>query len=473
MRPASRNDDQPVRGLPSIDALMRDEHVSKLSMTMGADQMVTIVREEVARLRDRILKLSNGSTNSSAKQIYSELIGSILASAKRRSLRSTRKVINATGVVLHTNLGRAPLSKRAEQAIINASRYCAVEYDLENGGRGPRGRFAEEMLCELTGAESALIVNNCAAAALLVLTTLASGGESIISRGELVEIGGDFRVPDVLMQSGSIIREVGTTNRTKISDYEKAIGPGTRLILRVHPSNYRIVGFTASVNNHDLADLAHRRGIPLYEDAGSGALSDFGNIGSGDEPIISRSISDGVDIVSFSGDKLLGGPQCGIIVGKRELIESLRRQPLYRALRVSKLIYSSLEATLDSYLRGAAEEIPVQKMLSTSYDDLYARCASMVERSGALEHIRFEIINGESVAGGGSLPDGRISSPLIAVERPDMHAEAIEAMLRSFHPPVVARIERGRVLIDLRTVFTEEEDELIAALSHCDSRNPA
>ncbi|MDQ3749103.1 MAG: L-seryl-tRNA(Sec) selenium transferase, partial [Acidobacteriota bacterium] len=381
-----------------------------------------------------------------------------------------QRVINATGVIVHTNLGRAPLSQNARKALIErVSRYCNLEYDVGAGKRGKRGAHAENLLAELTGAESALIVNNCAAAAFLVLTVLARGGEVVISRGELVEIGGDFRVPDVMTESGAALREVGTTNRTRISDYEKAVNENTRLILKVHPSNYRIVGFTAAPTLAELAELAHRQNILLYEDAGSGAMSDMSEYGLTDEPIIGDSIKAGADIVTFSGDKLLGGVQSGLIVGRRETVEKIRKHPLYRALRVDKLIYAALEATLESFRRDTAwQEIPVLKMLSMTETEITTRikrfARELKNKSKENQDLQIEIIEGNSVVGGGSAPMVQPPTTLLALEHAKMSATDLEQNLRLSEPPVITRILEDKVLIDLRTVSETEEAELLKIL---------
>ena len=381
----------------------------------------------------------------------------------------TRKVINATGVVIHTNLGRAPLSEKAQMAVAGAASYCTLEYDLLTGKRGRRGHRAEALLAELTRAEDVLIVNNCAAAAFFVLTVFASGGEVVISRGELVEIGGDFRVPDVLSQSGATLHEVGTTNRTKLADYEKAINEKTRLILRVHPSNYRIVGFTATPSVAELAVLAHSKDLLLYEDIGSGALIDLSGLGLRDEPVVSRSIADGADVVTFSGDKLLGGPQAGIIAGKIEYIEQLRKHPLYRALRVDKLAYAALEATLDAYRRDAAvDEIPVLRMLSMSKAEMEMRVVRFAkqieEKLNGSSNLRFETLDGASAVGGGAAPAVQPETKLLAVSHSSMKAPKLEQLLRNSEPPVIARIVDDRVVIDLRTVSEADESDLLDVL---------
>jgi L-seryl-tRNA(Ser) seleniumtransferase len=381
-----------------------------------------------------------------------------------------QRVINATGVVIHTNLGRTPLSENARRAIIEkASGYCTLEYNLETGTRGKRGERAEQLLAELSGAEKALIVNNCAAACILVLSALCKGNEAIISRGEMVEIGGDFRIPDVMTQSGAILREVGATNRTAIADYEKAINENTRLIVKVHPSNYRIIGFTQTPNLSELAELARKNDVLLYEDAGSGAILDLSQYGLTDEPIIADSIRAGADVVTFSGDKLLGGVQSGLIVGRGETIEKLRKHPLYRALRVDKTIYAALEATFEIFRKGAAlEEIPVLKMLALSSAEIMLRAEkfaqNLSEKLGENSDLQYEIIKGNSVIGGGSAPAVQPETTLLVLKHATMTADELEKSLRLSKPPVIARILEDKVLIDLRTVSENEEAELLEVI---------
>ncbi|HEX8685320.1 MAG TPA: L-seryl-tRNA(Sec) selenium transferase, partial [Pyrinomonadaceae bacterium] len=344
-----------------------------------------------------------------------------------------------------------------------------LEYDLATGARGRRGARAEALLSELTGAEDALVVNNCAAGALLVLTALARDGETIVSRGELVEIGGDFRVPDVMAQSGTSMVEVGTTNRTKLSDYERAVGERTRLLMRVHPSNYRVVGFTSAPSLEELARLAQERGLPLYEDAGSGALIDLAPHGLSGEPVIRDSVARGADVVTFSGDKLLGSAQAGLVVGRREVIERLRRHPLYRALRADKLALAALEATLEAYSRGeAAREVPALAMLSATRAGIGARALAFAGRLRSRldeETLDFDIIDGESAVGGGSAPTTHPPTALVALRHPALSAAALDERLRRHAPPVVARILDDRLVLDLRTVSESEEHELLDALA--------
>ncbi len=461
-----------LRMLPSTDELLLTTAARDLQTESGRRPIATLARLAIQSVRTELAESISGSSGHAAAYSEESLLASAvdrmrdLWTAGRRE-RST-KVINATGVVIHTNLGRAPLSPDVIRAIENAAGYCNLEYDIVTGKRGRRGARVEQLLMELTGAESAIVVNNCAAAAFLVLKVLADGGEVIVSRGELVEIGGDFRIPDVLSQSGATLREVGTTNRTKLSDYERSVSENTRLLMRVHPSNYKIVGFTETPSLTELADLADRKGILLYEDAGSGALLDLSRFGLSDEPVIGRSISDGAHVVTFSGDKLLGGSQGGLIVGRRDLIERIRKHPLYRALRVDKLIYAVLESTLEKYLREEAEQaVPVLRMIGMTNDAIEARARDLsgrVNEAIGNESYRVEIIQGESVIGGGSAPELGLKTTLLAIRHLSMSAAEIEEKLRRAEVPVVARIENDAVLIDLRTVDEGDEPVLMDTL---------
>jgi L-seryl-tRNA(Ser) seleniumtransferase len=454
-----------LRGLPSVSDLLTTPTACEIASAAGGSHAAELSRRVVEALRQEVL-----AGNQSFKNLADEAEKRLSAAWRSEELKGLRRVINATGVVIHTNLGRSSFAEAARDAIDQAAGYCTLEYDIETGKRGARGRKAEQLLIELTGAEDVLIVNNCAAAAFFVLTVFAGGGEVVISRGELVEIGGDFRVPDVLTQSGAALREVGTTNRTKLTDYQKALGSNTRMILRVHPSNYRIVGFTTMPTAAELADLAKRNDLVFYEDIGSGELIDLSSIGISGEPVVSDSIRAGVDIVTFSGDKLLGGPQAGIIAGKRELVNRLRRHPLYRALRVDKLTYAALEATLEIHRRGDAfSEIPTLQMLSMSKEQIAGRAAKFVEKLGhklgQKSDLKFEVIDGDSAAGGGAAPDARLETKLIALTHKTLSAVRIEHALRLAETPVITRIVDGRVLIDLRTVAEAEEDSLLNTLA--------
>ncbi len=379
-----------------------------------------------------------------------------------------RPVINATGVILHTNLGRAPLSAAALSALERVARgYCNLEIDLNTGERGSRYSHVENLLTALTGAEAALVVNNNAAAVLLALHTLARGREVIVSRGELIEIGGSFRIPEVLAQSGARLQEVGTTNKTYPRDYERAIGPETALLLKVHTSNYRILGFTREVTRSELVSLGRKYQVPVLEDLGSGVLVDLQRYGLGPEPTVQASLEAGVDVVTFSGDKLLGGPQAGIIVGRARLLQGMKENPLLRALRVDKLILAALEATLREYLKGEAEHtLPVLERLFVSPDRLAARAAALKERllarlEGACE---VDLQSGFSQVGGGALPLTQLSTTLLVLRPKTMSATAFAAELRRRDPPVFTRLQDAGVLLDPRTLSEEEEEPLVEAV---------
>lgn len=458
----------PLRAIPSVDQLLRTGTATKLRELVGAQRLTTIAREVTEDMRSHI-RLSESAPHTK-EALLEEAIQRLEALCQLDASAGIRRVINATGVILHTNLGRAPLSDAARRAVANeAAGYCTLEYDITNGARGKRAAHVEELLTQLTDAEAALVVNNCASAALIILTVLAGDGETIVSRGELVEIGGDFRVPDVMSNSGTRMIEVGTTNRTRIEDYRRSINENTRLIMRVHPSNYRIIGFTSSPALADLAALAHESGMLLYEDAGSGAVSDLSDYGLGDEPLVSDSIATGVDVVSFSGDKLLGAAQAGIIVGRKEIIDRLGKHPLYRALRADKLCLAALEATLDAHRRAALNEIPVLRMLGLSKDVIEKRARAFVDQAqnqagGNPADITATIIEGHSAVGGGSGPTVHPATALIALKHPTLSADEVESQLRLFSTPVISRISDGLVLLDLRTVDTTEEPELLMAL---------
>jgi L-seryl-tRNA(Ser) seleniumtransferase len=463
-----------LRALPSIDALLRTETARDARDKIGARRLSQLARTVTEELRAEIQNAHpvTGPVNGehSRAALLEEAARRLAQACQLEAQASLRRVINASGVILHTNLGRAPLSEAARRAVAEeAARYCTLEYDAQTGGRGRRGAGVNELLAELTGAEDALVVNNCAAAALLILTALAHAGETIVSRGELVEIGGDFRVPDVMAQSGTRMIEVGTTNRTRLSDYERAITVETRLLMRVHPSNYRIVGFTAAPSLQDLAKLAQDAGLPLYEDAGSGALLDLRPYGLTGEPVIHESIEAGASLVSFSGDKLLGAAQAGLIVGRKELVQQLRKHPLYRALRADKLALAALEATLLAYRHGAAlAEVPALRMLALTPALIEERAYRFLDQwrersSNAL--LRCEIVEGESAVGGGSAPTTHPPTALIALAHEILSADKLEETLRLSSPPVIARIAADKVLLDLRTVAEDEEPQLLNALA--------
>ena len=454
-----------LRDVPSVDALLRTDVARELRDLVGIRRLTNIARSVTAEIRDLV---RNNQDGHNAEALLAEAVRRMEASARREGQSGIKAVINATGVVLHTNLGRASLSESARAAIDEAARYCSVEYDLESGARGGRGARVESLLTDLTGAEEALVVNNCAAAALLILTVLAGDGETIVSRGELVEIGGDFRVPDVMAGSGTRMIEVGTTNRTHLHDYQRAINSSTRLIMRVHPSNYRIVGFASSPERSELVALAHEAGLPLYEDAGSGQLDDLRKYGVIDEPIVREIIETGVDVTSFSGDKLLGSVQAGLIVGKRAIVSRLRKHPLYRALRSDKIRLAALEATLISHQKDVAHsEVPVIQMLSLSAAELRQRAQNIVEGLNT-NHLNVELLEGESALGGGAGPTSTFPTTLIAIAHTGKSAQDIEHQLRNSSPPIISRISEGKVLLDLRTVFDDQLTQLRESLKRLD-----
>ncbi|HKP69768.1 MAG TPA: L-seryl-tRNA(Sec) selenium transferase [Pyrinomonadaceae bacterium] len=456
------------RMLPSTDELLQLPETAKFAEEFGHRRLAQLARQSIDAVRQELAEASAASGDVTKDTLRDAVLEQLKRVADVSRSSGIRKVINATGVVVHTNLGRAPLSDDAIAAVTRAAGYCNLEYDISTGGRGKRGANVESVLAELAGAEDAVVVNNCAAAAFLVLSVFAKDGETIVSRGELVEIGGDFRVPDVLTQSGSRLKEVGTTNRTKLSDYAKAVNENTKLVMRVHPSNYRIIGFTEKPSLKELAELAHKNNLLVYEDAGSGAIVDLARFGLGEEPMISRAIVDGADIVTFSGDKLLGSTQAGIAVGRRDLIKRLRTHSLYRTLRADKLVYAALEATAAAYIRETAErDIPVLRMLSSTRDELESRAGSFVARlrDAGSENATIELIDGDSVVGGGSAPGMRLGTVLIAISHASVRAEVIELKLRMSDTPVVARIENDRVVVDLRTVDEGEEDLLLRTIA--------
>lgn len=459
-----------LRTLPSVDRLLRTDEASALRHTFGLERVTAAARRATTELRQEIQQgLGNPEASTDSREnLLIRATTRLREICERDALGRIRRVINTTGVILHTNLGRAPLPETALAAITReASGYCTLEYDALTGERGRRGESVEKLLTQLTGAEDALVVNNCAAAALLILTVLAAGGETIVSRGELVEIGGDFRVPDVMANSGTRMIEVGTTNRTRLDDYRSAISQNTRLIMRVHPSNYRIVGFTASPSLGELVRCAHDANLLIYEDSGSGALVDLNRYGLGDEPLIKDCIAQGVDVVSFSGDKLLGSAQAGVIVGCRTVISRLRKHSLYRALRADKLCLAALEATLETHLQGHSfSDVPALRMLAASREEVQERAEILlskleIEPEGPFQA---ELVAGESAVGGGSGPIVRPATTLIALSHRVFSADTLEERLRSFNPPVIARVANDKVLIDLRTVASADEADLIAAL---------
>jgi L-seryl-tRNA(Ser) seleniumtransferase len=467
-------DQSVLKKLPKIDVLLRLPVVEDLSRIHGRDRVAAQLREMVERLRVEI------STHPAAEERlgrWTDEAGEALRKRLEAEMESLLlPVINATGVLIHTNLGRAPLSRAAvERVVAVAEGYSTLEYDLETGRRGSRSLHAQRLLSRLFPGTAAHVVNNNAAAVLLALNTLAEGKEVIVSRGELVEIGGSFRIPDVMRKGQARLREVGTTNRTRISDYEEAIGPDTGLLLKVHTSNYRILGFTGEVTPAELAALGKRRRLPVMMDQGSGNLADLSARGIAGEPSVRRLLEEGMDLVAFSGDKLLGGPQAGILVGRPDLVEKIRQNPLSRALRADKMTYAALEATLASHLTGRQDrELPVLRMMQETAEAIEARarrCLKEVETTSG-GAVRGEVIPGSSVVGGGAAPTSEIPGRLLAVACGSQSPDAMEEMLRRGNPPVIARIESDRLVLDLRTVPEEREGDLARALAALAHRRP-
>ncbi len=460
--------EQKLRHLPSIDALLHRASLQTLLANKGREAVRERLRKILDEMRSEFRQqiTSHNNNNNSVMDLSAEVEQRLNQCFTNRQQKLMQRVINATGVVLHTNLGRAPLSQSALNAINQvASGYCNLEFDLATGARGKRGSGLEEMLRDLLGSEAAAVVNNCAAAVYLTLNTLAEGGEVLVSRGELIEIGGSFRLPDVIAKSGARIREVGATNRTRLSDFADAINENTKIILRSHPSNYRIVGFTERPALDDLAKLAREHNLPLFEDLGSGALLDLTAIGVRDEPTVQQSIKSGVSLVAFSGDKLLGGPQAGIILGEKELIARIKRNPMMRAFRVDKMIFAALEATLAAYANGQAlTELPVLTALYTTKDEIARRARAFVQRARKLNStLNYKLIDGDSVVGGGSAPEAALPTKLISITCTSV--SELEENLRRNSPPIIARIVDNCLLLDLRTVSKIEEKEILAALA--------
>jgi L-seryl-tRNA(Ser) seleniumtransferase len=442
-----------------VNEVLNRAALKELEARMGRHLMVECTRRVLQRLRDRIVAGSVSSFSLAA------LEQEIISEAETAAQFSLRPVINASGVLLHTNLGRAPLAREAVEHLEEVSiRYSNLEYDLEAGERGKRDVHTERLFCQLLGAEKTLVVNNNAAAVLLALNTLAEGMEVVVSRGELIEIGGSFRIPEVCAKSGAILREVGTTNRTRIEDYAAAVNERTRLLLRVHPSNFRIVGFTARPSLEEFVELGRRHNLTSMEDLGSGCLIDLSAIGIRDEPTARASLKAGVDVVTFSGDKLLGGPQAGILAGKRDLLDRIRRNPLFRALRVDKLAIAALEGTISLYLRGKTADIPALCMIQLSVQAIRLRATRLAEKISAHLQFSVRVQDGESVIGGGSTPAQSLPTVLLAVTHSIYSAQELERLLRRHSPPVIARVEEDALLLDLRTVFEDQDEELFEAL---------
>jgi L-seryl-tRNA(Ser) seleniumtransferase len=453
------------RVIPSIEEFLQRPRVRLAADRHGHAAVAAASREAANALRSAIAAQRESPESSDAAGSWME--SRVLAQLSADTMPSLVRVINATGVIIHTNLGRAPLAQAAVDEIFRtAAAYSNLEYDVATGERGHRHVLVERLLCKLTGAEAAAVVNNNAAATLLALAALAAGREVIVSRGELVEIGGGFRVPEVMAQSGAVLREVGTTNRTRTADYAAAINDRTALVLRVHPSNFRIEGFAERPPLHDLAALCSRFSVPLFEDLGSGWLGlDAPPDGLADEPSARSSIEAGVDVLAFSGDKLFGGPQAGLIVGRGAYVDRLRRHPLMRALRADKLTYAALDATLVSWAAESARaRIPVVRMLTISAAELDRRAVRLAERLSRVPRMHIDVIDGHSTIGGGSAPGSALPTRLVAVQVAGLSASALEAQLRAGTPPIIARIQDDRVVLDVRTMTEHDDEELVGLM---------
>lgn len=452
------------RQLPSVDELLQEPSIRETARTLPRWAVVNAIREALERRR-RLIARGHAETAQVDLLSRAVLVAEVQRVALRLNRPALRRLINATGVVIHTNLGRAPLAEVGIERMVEVARgYSNLEYDLERGDRGSRQDHVERLLCRLTGAEAAFVVNNNAAAVLLAINTLAEGREVIVSRGELVEIGDSFRIPDIMCRAGGILREVGTTNRTYLRDYEDAVSPASAIILKVHTSNFRIQGFASQVPVAELAGLGEKTGLPVVEDVGSGALIDLSQLGFSKEPMPSESIRAGADLVTFSGDKLLGGPQAGLIVGKRLLVTRLRRNPLARAVRIDKLSLAALEATLRLYLDEgqAVARIPVLHALAVPLQEIERRARHLRDRIAALasDHLEVSIIEGTSEVGGGALPLEAIPTRLVAVRAIRLTAPMLEGRLRLTDPPVMVRIKDDRIVLDPRTLSEDELDTL-------------
>jgi L-seryl-tRNA(Ser) seleniumtransferase len=487
------------RQLPAVDELVRDPALGELVSEHGQTAVTDACRIVLSHLRE---KISAGDLDAGKLPLALSGVPEAVRNQLRRSLAySLRPVINATGVILHTNLGRAPLAEKALDHIREtAGTYSNLEFDLETGERGKRDVHVDRLFRKLLSDEdgelrsagrarapvptqagslpegdpgqagptraeiSTIVVNNNAAAVLLALNTLAEDGEVIVSRGELVEIGGSFRIPDVMAKSGAVLREVGTTNRTRISDYERAINERTKLLLRVHRSNFEITGFTEQPAVEELVALAGKHKLPLLEDLGSGALFDLRSVGINDEPGVRDSLRSGIHVVTYSGDKLLGGPQAGLISGREDLVQKMRRNSLFRALRVDKLTNAALEATLLAYIRRDYDSVPALRMMALAKAEITQRAEVLASQLGSSK-LTAELIDGESLVGGGSAPSAVLPTTLIAITHKSLSAEELAAGLRSSELPIIARVEQGGVLLDLRTVFPDQDVQIVDALS--------
>jgi L-seryl-tRNA(Ser) seleniumtransferase len=455
----------PFRRLPAVNDVLAAPALRGLAASHPHDLLVAAVRRELDDLRERL-----GRGEGIDGEVSAEALAGRVARRLERDYRpKLRGVINATGIVLHTNLGRAPMAEEAARAAHEAARgYLNLELDLDTGKRSSRQNAIREWVCRLSGAESATAVNNNAAATVIVLRALCAGREVVLSRGQLIEIGGSFRIPEIMAVSGAVLREVGTTNITRLADYERALGPATGALLRVHTSNYRVSGFTKSVPLADLVALGKKHGLPVIDDVGSGALVDWGRFGFRGEPVVRESVAAGADVVLFSGDKLLGGPQAGIIAGRKEWVQKIEKDPLMRAFRLDKMTLAALEATLRLYLdeEQALREVPVLRMLTVPPAELRQRAEALAGRLGAVPGVAGARAE-EDVAyvGGGSLPDQEVSTWVVEVTAGEIGDAELAQRLRTGTPAVVGRLRHGKVVFDARTIFPHQETPLVEAVA--------
>ncbi|MGD8762615.1 MAG: L-seryl-tRNA(Sec) selenium transferase [Desulfobacteraceae bacterium] len=448
-----------LRRLPGVDRILELTKTEPFFEDIPQSVLVNSIRATIENQRDRILQ--NDPAMSEDNLAEAGMLEEVKRGVTKAMAPNLRRVVNATGVVVHTNLGRSLLAAEADEMLsLIAGRYSNLEFNLAAGKRGSRYSSVEGILCEISGAPAAMVVNNNAGAVLLCLETMAKNKTVIVSRGELVEIGGSFRIPDVMAKSGSILKEVGTTNRTHLQDYEKAIDEQTGLLLKVHRSNYSVVGFTAELSLRELVDLGTKHGIPVMEDLGSGTFIDFSRYGLMKEPTVQESVATGADVITFSGDKLLGGPQAGIIVGKTTIVDEIKRNPLTRALRIDKLTLSALESTLRLYRdeAKAIQLIPTLRMLTMSSQEIEEKAKRLVSRLQAIENARIDtqVLQRSSKAGGGALPLLDLPSLCVGIKIQGCSANTLERQLRDNDPPIIGRIEEDKFIVDLRTVQEEE-----------------
>jgi L-seryl-tRNA(Ser) seleniumtransferase len=458
-----------LRSLPAVDELLRQKTIKEAAEDHPRTLVVGAIRNVVERMREAIL--ADDGTIDAQRLDRANLVNEIREELEHMAAFTLKRVVNATGIIVHTNLGRSLLCHDASDRLqLIGSGYSNLEYELQAGIRGSRHVHAEAILCEITGAEGALVVNNNAAAVLLALNTLAQGMEVVVSRGQLVEIGGSFRIPDIMARSGARLKEVGTTNRTHLHDYEAAIGPETALLLDVHASNYQIIGFTAEVDLEELVALGEKHRLPVMQDLGSGCFVDVSRFGLKGEPLVQDAVRTGVDLVTFSGDKLLGGPQAGIILGNRALIAQLRRNPLTRALRVDKLTLASLEATLRLYRdeEVAIRAIPTLRMIATDLEALEVQAHDLLEKLNAniSSRIKVEIVAGSSMVGGGALPVQTLPTKLVAFRSEEFSAARLETHFREHEPPIIGRVEYELFLLDVRTLQPGDAEFIVAAAAN-------